>query len=351
MADLDHLTLVLWGGFAIGLLFGVAGQRSGFCLMSGMRGLLVSGDWRKMQAFALAMVVALLGTQLLRTFGLVDLGSSLYWQRTQSWLLLPLGGALFGYGMVLANGCGARALVLLASGNLRSLVVLLCLGISAFVALTGLLAPLRLTLADWTSLQFATQPPTLDGVLAGWGLAGISQWLAVTLLIVPLLWFALVPRGLRQSPTDWLGGALIGFLVPAGWFVTGYLGADDFEPVQLATLTFVAPVGNGIQYLMLSTGTALGFGVAVVGGVLGGSLLSALLGRQFRWQGFDSPQHMLRSIVGGVLMGIGGALALGCSIGQGISGISTMALGSFLAAGGIFAGAVLGLRGPIKVVR
>jgi uncharacterized protein len=349
--ELDHQTLVLWGALLIGVMFGVVGQRSGFCLMSGLRGLLVSGDWRKIRAFALAMAVALIGTQLLRGYGLVDLSGSLYWQRSQSWLLLPLGGALFGYGMVLANGCGARALVLLGTGNLRSFVVLVCLGISAFVALTGLLAPWRLQLADWTSLQFASRPPTLDGLLAGWGLSASAQWLATLLMAGPLVWFALSSSTLRRSPADWLGGVLIGSLVPAGWFVTGYLGADDFEPVRLVTLTFVAPIGDSIQYLMLSTGTTLQFGVVVVGSIVLGSAVSALMARQFRWQSFDSPQHMLRAMVGGALMGVGGALALGCSIGQGISGISTLALGSILAAAGIFAGAVAGLRGPLRVAR
>jgi uncharacterized protein len=138
-------------------------------------------------------------------------------------------------------------------------------------------------------------------------------------------------------------------LIPAGWFATGYLGADDFDPVPVASLTFVAPIGETIQYAMLSTGTALGFGVAVVFGVMLGALAASIASRTFSLEGFTSPGRMLRSMAGGIMMGIGGALALGCSIGQGLTGLSTLAIGPFLAAGGILVGAVLALRGPLKL--
>ncbi len=343
---MSHLQLVAWFGFIIGLLFGVVGQRTRYCTAGGLREWWTEGNPRRAAALLVALACAVAGTQLLVAFGWVDLRASLYLQTSFSWLLIPVGGVLFGYGMILARGCGSRALVLLASGNLRSFVVLLCLGIAAAVTLTGPLAVWRLDLAEATSVSFPWPEPSFVGLIESWGVTpGAVRWgfvLAVGLaLIVP----ALTRMGLHRYPREAAGAALIGLLIPAGWLVTGHFGADDFEPVTVESLTFVAPISDAIQYVMLSTGIRAGFGVIVVGGVLVGALISTLIAREFRWQGFDSPRHMLRSMTGGVMMGIGGALALGCSIGQGLSGLSTLAMPSFLAVVGI----VLGARWSVRM--
>ncbi|MFQ3788060.1 YeeE/YedE family protein [Halomonas sp. A29] len=337
---MSHTELVVWVGLALGLIFGAVGQLSGFCLLRGLANA-TQGDTRKLRAFALAMGVALLGSQGLAAAGLVSLDASLYATPSLAWLAVPLGGLLFGYGMALANGCGARALVLLGGGNLRSFLVLVCLGLTAYMALSGVLAPLRLWLESSTSLTLpASSLPRLIG-LPGWLLAlvlggGLAAW-------------AFAGRDFRASPRDWFAGLVIGTLIPAGWFATGVLGFDDFEPVRLASLTFVAPIGESLQYLMLSTGTRLGFGVSVVGGVLLGALATALIRRDYELRAFDSPAHMLRSMAGGALMGAGGVLALGCSIGQGLSGFSTLSLTSFVAVAGIVLGAWLGIRKPLAL--
>ena len=338
---MSHIELVLWAGLAIGLVFGACGQVTGFCLQRGLVQHWSDTGGHKLQAFALALAVALLGTQALAYLGMVDLGQSLYLMPRYSWLLLPLGGMMFGYGMGLANGCGARALVLLGSGNLRSLVVLLCLGISAYMTLTGVLGPVRMALAESTTLS-----PALLTVPAGW-----PRTLVVLIAATALLAFALRRSTVHEVAdaghaaaqtgrfTDLAGGLIIGLLVVAGWFVTGWLGNDDFEPLPVISLTFVAPVGDVIQYAMLATGMSLRFGIAVVAGVVVGSLLLALLRREYRLQGFDAPHQMLRYILGGSLMGAGGALALGCSIGQGLTGLSTLSFSSMISALAIFAGA------------
>jgi hypothetical protein len=131
--------------------------------------------------------------------------------------------------------------------------------------------------------------------------------------------------------------------------VTGYLGADDFNPAQVTSLTFISPIADALQYAMLSTGLTLNFGIAMVAGVFAGSLVTALLTRRFHWEGYTSPRHMLRSIGGAALMGVGGALAYGCSVGQGLTGLSTLALASFVAAAGILLGSAAGLRGVLRV--
>ncbi|PMR73263.1 YeeE/YedE family protein [Billgrantia endophytica] len=338
---MSHTELVVWAGLAIGVLFGAAGQASGFCLMRGLANRWTRRDSNKLRSFALAMATALLGSQALEAVGLVSLGNSLYPTPAPSWLAIPLGGVLFGYGMVLANGCGARSLVLLGSGNLRSFVVLVCLGLAAYMALSGVLAPLRIRLEDATTLALpARDLPQL---------AGVPGWLPALVLGGGLLLWVMRSSQFRASPREWLGGLLIGALVPAGWYVTGVLGFDDFEPVRLASLTFIAPIGESLQYLMLSTGTRLGFGVSVAGGVIAGALATALVRRDFHWQGFTGPGHMGRSMAGGTLMGIGGVMSLGCSIGQGLSGFSTLSLATFAALAGIVAGARLGITGPLSL--
>lgn len=339
---------LLWAGLAIGLAFGVVGQWSGFCLTSGLRNWLTTGDGGKIRSFALALATALVLSQALDALGWVQLSRSLYMQPSLS-LLVPVGGLLFGYGMVTANACGSRSVILLASGNLRSLLVLLCLGISAAATLTGLLAPLR----EWASpvaIDLGTAPPTLTSLLAGWGLSpSLSRWLVVGALAAPLIAFAVSSERFRASPRLIVSGPVVGFLVAAGWYATGVLGADDFDPAPLASLTFVAPVSKTIQYAMLATGMRLDFGVVVVCGVFLGALASALATRTVMLEGFTRPRAVLRYAGGGTLMGIGGALALGCSIGQGLTGLSTLALASFPAAGGILLGAALALRGPLKL--
>jgi uncharacterized membrane protein YedE/YeeE len=159
-----------------------------------------------------------------------------------------------------------------------------------------------------------------------------------------LLWWLWRCPAWRATPSQWLVGAAIGALIPAGWWITGVLGADDFDPVRLASLTFVAPVVDTQQYMQLATGMRLDFGIVVIMGVFGSALLSALWRRDFHWQGFDSLAQLQRSIGGGLLMGIGGVLALGCSIGQGLSGLSTLAPGSLVVLFSILAGIWLRLQ-------
>lgn len=344
---MSHTEWVLIGAAVIGFLFGAVGQRTGFCLLRGLKNQWQAGDGRKLRAFALAMSVALVGSQVLVLLTGISFGDALYTQRSVSWLMLPLGGALFGYGMVLANGCGARSLVLLGSGNLRSLVVLLCLGIAAYMAMSGVLANGRLILEDMTRLTLPAS--TIPDLLSGWGVsASLALLIATAVLAAIPAAFALSNRMFMRSTPDLVGGIIVGLLIVAGWWVTGVLGDDVFDPVSLASLTFIAPIGDALHYLMISTGISLTFGVVVVASIVVGSLVMALLSGSFQWQSFDSPQHLRRSVAGGVLMGVGGVLAMGCSIGQGLTGFSTLALTSYLAMAGILVGAWLGLQGPLK---
>ncbi|MBW7970770.1 YeeE/YedE family protein [Bradyrhizobium sp. BR 10289] len=340
--------LVILAGLAIGLIYGAVGLLSGFCLMSSMRGFLAKGDSRLVRSYALAIAVAIAASQFLAGNGMADLGKSIYLQQSFSVPVLFLGGLLFGYGMVLSNGCGSRALVLLGRGNLRSFVVVIVLAIAAQMTLKGLIAPARIALVQASQTTFSAN--SLPSMLATLGFTEVSaRAIAAAVIVIALVLFAFAHPPFRRSSGQIAAGFIVGLLVAAGWFVTGYLGADDFNPVPVTSLTFVAPIADTLQYVMLSTGLALNFGIATVAGVFAGSLVTALATGRFHLEGYSSPRHMLRSAGGAALMGIGGVMAFGCSIGQGLTGVSTLAFGSFVALAGILLGTTAGLRGALRV--
>ena len=342
------VNIAVLAGLAIGLVYGSVGLLSGFCMMSSLRGWWAEGDGRLVRTYALAIGVAIAASQLLAARGLVDLGKSIYLQPTFSAPLMFFGGLLFGYGMVLSNGCGSRALVLLGRGNLRSFVVVIVLGIFAAMTLKGLIAPARIAAVQVS--QVTTKLTSVPALLSIVGLnETYARMVAASVISAALIIFAFAHAPFRRSPGQIAAGFLVGLLIAAGWFATGHLGADDFNPTPVASLTFVAPIADSLQYVMLSTGSTLNFGIATVGGVFAGSLLTALATSRFHWEGYQSPRHMLRSAGGAALMGTGGVMALGCSIGQGLTGLSTLALPSFVAVAGIMLGTAAGLRGALRV--
>ncbi len=345
---MDPAQIAVLSGLVIGLVYGAIGLVSGFCMMSGLRGWWAEGDSRLARTYALAMGVGIAASQLLAARGTVDLGKSIYLQSSFSAPVMFFGGLLFGYGMVLSNGCGSRALVLLGRGNLRSFVVVIVLGIFAEMTLKGLIAPARIAGVQLT--QITTKWLSLPAALVNLGLsASLARMLAASVISAAFIIFAFAHAAFRRSPGQIAAGIAMGLLVAAGWYATGYLGNDDFNPVPVTSLTFIAPMADALQYVMLSTGSTLNFGIATVGGVFAGSLITALATGRFELEGYRSPQHMLRSAGGAALMGTGGVMAFGCSIGQGLTGLSTLAVASFIAVAGIMLGTAIGLRGALRV--
>ncbi|MCP1756382.1 MULTISPECIES: YeeE/YedE family protein [Bradyrhizobium] len=345
---MDPATIVIVAALIIGLIYGAVGLLSGFCMMSGLRGWWAEGDGRLARTYALAMGVAIAASQLLAAAGLVDLGKSIYLQPSFSAPVMFLGGLLFGYGMVLSNGCGSRALVLLGRGNLRSFVVVIVLGIFAEMTLKGLIAPVRIAMVQASQATVAAN--SVPALLASTGLGAVqARMVAASVLSAVLIIFAFAHAPFRKSFGQIAAGLIVGLLVAGGWFATGYLGADDFNPVPLTSLTFIAPIADALQYVMLSTGSTLNFGIVTVFGVFAGSLLTALATGRFQLEGYRSPQHMLRSAGGAALMGAGGVMAFGCSVGQGLTGLSTLSLSSLIAIAGIMLGTGAGLRGSLRV--
>ncbi|MBI3706262.1 MAG: YeeE/YedE family protein [Proteobacteria bacterium] len=349
MAEFGVNTLVGGLGFLAGIAFGATAQRTNFCAMGAISDMVNMQDYRRFRAWLLAIAVAIAGSQGLHMIAAVDLGKSIYLTPNLGWLGAVLGGLLFGFGMTLTGGCGNRTLVRLGAGNLKSLVVALVLGIFAYMTLRGFIGLARVSVIEPTNINLGAAGLRTQGMpdlLAA--VTGIPRpplrLIVAGAAVAGLLWFCFKDAAFRASPRDMVGGAIIGALIPAAWFITGVIGADAFEPVPLTSFTFVAPVGESLVYLMTFTGATINFGIAAVGGVIVGAFLMAIATRTFRVEGFVDTDDMLRHIFGGAIMGVGGVLSLGCTIGQGITGLSTLAAGSLLAFLSIVAGGVYGMR-------
>ena len=318
-----------WGAF----LFGIVAHKTHFCTMGAISDWINMGTLHRLRAWLLAMAVALLVSQLLQTIGWIDLSASIYLSTNFGIGGYIVGGFLFGVGMTLGGGCGQRTLVRAGGGNLKSLVVLLVLGLTAYITLRGLLAGVRIEVFEPLSIdlsEYGLVDQSLTGVVAAMsGLApeSVAKGLAV-IIGLALSIYTLKDKDFRTSGDAIVSGLVVGLLVAGAWLVTGVVGNDDFDPVRLETLTFIAPVGNMLNYLMTWTGSTIGFGIAVVFGVLAGSLVYAVTSGNFRIETFSSRSDMLNHLYAGVLMGFGGVLSLGCTIGQGVGGFSTLALGS-----------------------
>jgi uncharacterized membrane protein YedE/YeeE len=305
------------------------------------------GDKNRFRAWLLAIGVAIVATQVMRSLGIVDLGEAIYLTPNFGWLGYLLGGFLFGIGMTLASGCGQRTLVRVGGGNLKSLVVMVFLGLTAYMTMRGILALIRVNVIDLANVRLQAGTQGIDGLLAaaaGRENASIISWAVTAVLGGGLIVYALSARSFRRSFDNLLAGIVIGLIIPAGWYVTAVVGFDDFEPVRIESYTFVAPTAESVQYLMTFTGSTISFGVAAVFGVILGSFLYAVPARRFRVEYFAGKSDMISHIVGGILMGFGGVLALGCTIGQGVTGMSTLALGSLMALVSIVFGSALTMK-------
>jgi len=357
MDAVSATSLVLWLAFAISFAFGVIGQKTNFCTLGALADIVGMGDWNRMRMWLLAIGVAILGAGALHATGLIDLDKSIYRAPGLAWLSCLLGGLCFGAGMVLASGCGAKTLMRIGGGSLKALVVFVVLGLFAYMTLRGALAVLRVNYLDPAAIRFPAGQD-LPALLAAAGLeARAAFWLAVLGIGGGLLAFCLARRDF-WSVDNLLGGVGIGLAVVAAWYVSGHLGylpehPETLEEVFLATssgrmeaLTFVAPLAYTLDWLLLGSDSSRGlsFGMVTAFGVIAGSAAWALATRSFRWEGFAGVEDTASHLIGAALMGFGGVLALGCTIGQGVSGLSTLALGSILSFLAIVAGAVAMLK-------
>jgi uncharacterized membrane protein YedE/YeeE len=337
-------------GFVIGVLFGAVANKTNFCTMGAVSDWVNMGSKDRLRAWLLAIGVAILATQFMDASGIIDVGQAMYLTPNFGWLGHIVGGVLFGIGMTLASGCGQRTLVRVGGGNLKSLVVMILLGLTAYMTMRGLLALVRVNAIEVTNISLADSGIANQGIgslIAG--LAGLDSAATVNLVVSVLLGLGLViyafaAKSFRVSFDNILAGVTIGLIIPAGWYVTGVVGFDDFDPVRFESYTFVAPTGESLMYLLTFTGSTISFGVAAVFGVILGSFLYVILTRKFRLETFNDRGDMVRHILGAIAMGFGGVLALGCTIGQGVTGMSTLALGSLLSLVSIVFGSALTMK-------
>ncbi len=349
---------ILWASFFISFAFGAIAQRTHFCTMGAVSDVVNMGDWTRMGQWALAMGVAMLGVGVLSYTGQIDLTKTLYASNRWLWFSALIGGVLFGFGMVLGSGCGSKTLVRIGGGSLKSIVVFLVIGVAAFATLKGITAVVRVTYIDPFAVEVVggASLPALGFALTGIPLRTMGLGLAIVLGSSLSLW-ALSRRDF-VTITNIMAGVGMGGLVVAMWWVSAHVGhvmehPDTLQETFLGTnsgkaeaLSFVAPAAYTLDWLMFFSDKSkvLTLGTVSVVGVVLGSAVSALFGRSFRWEGFGGPEDVANHLVGGMLMGVGGVTAMGCSIGQGLSGVSTLSLTSFVAVASIVAGAVLAFR-------
>ncbi|MDQ2089365.1 YeeE/YedE family protein [Marimonas arenosa] len=336
-----------WGGLLIGLVFGALIVRTNFCTMGSLSDIANFGDWRRFRSWVLALAVAILGVLWLERSGLADMGSSIYLNGRLTLGGHVIGGLLFGVGMVFAGGCASKNLARAGGGDLRSLIVLFVIGITAYMTIGGLFAETRVAIVDATSVELGIEDQGLDTMLAALtGMdAGMAQLVTALVLAGGIIIYAFADKGFRTSPTHVVAGIGIGLCVLAGWVLTA-LAFDEFaDNPMIASLSYVRPAGDSIDYLMRFTAyDGMNFAVSTTIGALSGAFLMSLVTRKFFFATFQDSGDTLRNLSGAVLMGIGGVTALGCTVGQAVTGASTLALGSFITFAAIVAGGFIGMK-------
>ena len=337
-------------GLLAGMVFGAVTNKTNFCTMGAVSDWINIGSKDRLRAWFLAIGIAILLSQSMHANGMININDAFYLTTNFGWLGYVLGGFLFGIGMTLASGCGQRTLARVGGGNLKSLVVILILGLSAYMTMRGLLALFRVNVIEASNINLASSGIADQGMgtllAATVGLENLGRVDMILAILIGggLVVFAFASKTFRGSFDNILAGITIGLIIPVGWYITGVVGYDDFEPIRFESYTFIGPTGESLMYLMTFTGSEINFGIAGVFGVILGSFLYVILTGKFRVETFNDHDDMIRHIVGAVLMGFGGVLALGCSIGQGITGMSTLALGSLMALVSIIFGCALTLK-------
>jgi len=342
---------VTGGAFALAFVFGAVGNKTRFCTMGAVSDWINTGSLSRMRMWLLAIAVALLGSSALHLAGVVDLSKSIYPGPNFTWLSYVVGGFLFGVGMTLGSGCGSKTLIRIGGGSLKSLVVYVFLGIAAYMTLRGILGAFRVGVLEKAALAL---PPGQDLP----SLLGLSRLMLAVLVAGALLAFVYASREFRATRDYTLGGVVTGLVVVGGWYVSGHIGhvAEDPNTLQEAfvatnsgrmeSFSFVSPLAYTLEYLMLWTDKSkvITYGIASAAGVIAGSAAYALASRTFRWEGFRDAEDTALHVLGGILMGFGGVTALGCTIGQAITGFSTLALGSIITFAAIVAGSAATMK-------
>ncbi len=340
---LDYLSepvLVALFGLIGGVFLGLAARIGRFCTLGAIEDLYYGENSLRLAMWGIAIGVAVLSTYGLAATGLLDLDQTLYLSRAWNPLSSIIGGLMFGYGMALAGNCGYGALARLGGGDLRSFLIVLVMGISAYVTLNGPLSGLRI----WAfgSPQPVSQTPSYAQAFASMsGLPAATIGIAIGALVLA---GTLLRRDLRTNLSYVLWGGIVGFCITAGWAGTSWVAANGFDATAVVSHTFSAPLGETLIYTMTSSGNYVTFGTGSVFGVVLGAVLGSVLKGHFRWEACDDPRELRRQILGAAIMGAGSVIAVGCSVGQGLSAMSVLSYGAPVTLACIMLGAAIGLR-------
>ena len=376
---IDAQSYFLWNIFIIALLMGALVNKTNFCTMGAVSDMVNIGDYGRFRAWLLAIAVAVAGVAVLEYLGLVDPADAFppYRSGQLVWAENLLGGLMFGIGMTLASGCGNKCLVRLGGGNLKSVMVMLVIGGIAYFMVNPFPGSdqtlFTMLFYDWMRPLAVDLGASQDlGMLVAGDAAGTARLVIGGVLVLAILWFVFKSAEFRGSFDNILGGLAVGLVVLAAWYVTsnvqinadeelyslgGYYAEWDMlaeseegkpaqgRPLSPQSFTFINPMGQTVGYVARGLDTSLlTFGVMAFFGVIAGSLLWSVINRSFRIEWFNSVGDFITHLVGAILMGFGGVLALGCTIGQGITGISTLALGSFITFFAIVLGSALTMK-------
>lgn len=338
METLPFGALAAFVGLAGGIVLGLAARLGEFCTLGALETAIYGKDQTRLRIWGIVLAVAVLGTQFGALAGLIDLGGSAYHAIAWNPLASVFGGLVFGYGMALAGNCGFGALVRFGGGDLRAMVIVVVMGIAGFVALSGPLAPLRVALFPQPD---ATGP---QGIVHDLGLIGIPATVTITAIGLACLIWGLSHAPLRRNPR------MMGWAVAAGLSVvwcfagTSWLSDASLGAVAVEGPSFTAPVGRTLIFLMTATAGGITFSVGSVVGVMAGALIGSMIRGLFRWEACEDPRELGRQVGGAVLMGIGGVVAMGCSVGQGVTGFAALAWSGPVTLVAIGLGAWIGLR-------
>lgn len=330
-------------GLLAGMGLGAIARAHRFCTMSALERYWFGNDSVSLRTWAFAGASALVATQTMMYFGIIDISNAFYLTAAFSPLMAIGGGIAFGYGMALTGTCGFGALVRVGGGNLRSLIVLIVIGISALSVQRGALAPLRIEFGHLTAFDLRPYGGQSAAVLVSRMLGTDLVWPVTAVLACTLLLWIFREKAFRKNASAVAAGAGTGLIVAFGWLATHWGRTYSFEPVQLEAASFIMPVGDVVSYLGSYTGAMPDYGMSVVAGVVLGAALVAYLHKDVRWEACDDARELGRHLVGAVLMGVGGVFAMGCTIGQGVSAVSTLAISTPFVLFGIGIGAKMGL--------
>jgi uncharacterized membrane protein YedE/YeeE len=343
MGEFEPLVLLPILGLAAGGVLGFVARLNHFCTLSSLERLWYAGDSSGVRTWGLAAVTALIATQLLIATGYAAVDQSFYLAPEFAWTGAIFGGIMFGIGMALVGTCGFGAVVRLGGGSLRALVVLTVIGLAALATQRGLLGQVRILAVDNLALDLSFAGDQSIGSLASWAVgADVRGPVAVLIGAAGLLWI-FSAKGYRRQSSQIVTGILIGLAIAFGWFATTIISREALGPVQIEAGSFVVPVGDTIMQVITYTNSLPDYGVGLIVGTLAGAIMAALWKKDIRWEACDDARELGRHIMGATFMGVGGVTAMGCTVGQGITGFSSMAISAPIVMISMAIGARLGL--------